>query len=182
MDTAEPCPLGFASSQLQAMMPHVQAAGNCTACLFTPGFISYFSFLNQIWFYPPPIFLSHQHLPRLVHWREWCSLSSPPSLPLAPCLLCAAVNNSAPAVAAFPPLLEELLWETPKVAAFEVAGLQGIVPAGLLFSCLPGSPFQALRALLWAEGGPLISKRVQRVIGAAGDTAPRWSKMLQESR
>lgn len=33
----------------------------------------------------------------------------PSSLPLTPGLLCAAVNNPAPAVAAFSPLLEELL-------------------------------------------------------------------------
>ena len=52
-----------------------------------------------------------------------------------------------------------------------MAGLQGVIPAGLLFSCccLPGSTFQALGAVLWTEVGPLISKRVQRVTDAAVD-------------
>lgn len=40
--------LGFASSQPQAMTTPVQAAGKGTACLFTPGFISYLFFLSQI--------------------------------------------------------------------------------------------------------------------------------------
>lgn len=155
------------------------AMGHDTSC---PGnwklhyLLSIYSWIYFIFFFPrpnlslPSTYISNSP-PRLVHWREWCSISSPPSLPLTPCLLCAAVNNSAPAVAAFSPLLEDLLWEKPKVGVFEVAGLQGVFPAGLLFSCccLPGSPVQALGAVLWAEVGPLISKRVQRVTGAAVD-------------
>lgn len=43
-----------------------------------------------------------------------------PSLSLALCFLSAAVNNSAPAVAASPPFLGDLLLETPKVGTFEV--------------------------------------------------------------
>lgn len=48
MDTAQLHPLGFVSSHLQAVTPPAQAAGKGTACLFTPGFMSYLFFLSQI--------------------------------------------------------------------------------------------------------------------------------------